>query len=403
MGLTSFRPDALLADVEHAPRSPMRYEMAVIGLGGMGSAILAEAAARGARAIGLEQYEAAHGLGSSHGRSRIFRTAYFEDSAYVPLLRRASQLWRKLEHDTGEKIFSPTGVLTVGAGGSAIIAGTQRAAAEHDLPLHTFSGRETEARYGGIRMWPEEIAILEKDAGVLDPEGAVKAQLKVARACGAELHFGVAMEGWEACESGFAVWLADGRRIEARTLVLSLGPWVKTTLAALDVPVRIQRNVQAWFHSSTEAFRAPGFPAFLVDREGLPAPLYGFPDFGAGVKAAFHGGGRDTEVEHLERAIDLARDIEPLRRALGDWMPRAAEWLGEASVCMYTMSPDEHFVIDRHPQHPALILCGGFSGHGFKFAPVVGEIAAELALEGGTRHAIDFLSLKRFQKEKGKM
>ena len=140
------------------------------------------------------------------------------------------------------------------------------------------------------------------------------------------------------------------------------------------------------------------FPPFLVDRKGLPAPLYGFPDFGDGIKAAFHGFGDLTDAEHCDRGIDLARDIVPLALLLEAWMPGAAGPLRETKTCMYSLTPDEHFVIDRHPDHQNLILCGGFSGHGFKFAPVVGEIGADLALDGGTRHDIDFLALRRFSR-----
>jgi sarcosine oxidase len=375
----------------------MRYDVAVVGLGGMGSAILAQCAARGCAAIGVEQYQAVHELGSSHGKARMIRKAYFEDSAYVPLLQRAYELWRELERASGQEIFRTTGALMVGEASSEIITGTQRASIEHGLPLVSLSSREVQKRYPGVRILPEEVAVLEEDAGVLDPEGAIGAHLKVARAHDAEMRFGVAMTSWEATDRGFDVLLSDGKRITARTLVFSLGPWFKDTLESLGVPIRIQRNVQAWFEPSTNAYRAPGFPAFLVDRRGLHAPIYGFPDFGDGVKAAFHGGGDLTDADHIDREIDLPRDIEPIVRALDEWMPGAAASLRHANACMYTLTPDEHFVIDRHPDHPGLILCGGFSGHGFKFAPVIGEIAADLTLGTGTRHAIGFLSVRRFQ------
>jgi sarcosine oxidase/N-methyl-L-tryptophan oxidase len=160
----------------------------------------------------------------------------------------------------------------------------------------------------------------------------------------------------------------------------------------------VQRNIQAWFSPGTHAYDAPGFPGFLVNRQDLPAPLYGFPDFGDGVKAAFHGSGDLTDANHVNREVDLVRDVEPIARALEQWMPGAAQTLREAKPCMYTLTPDEHFVIDHHPDHGNLVLCGGFSGHGFKFAPVIGEIGAELALDGGSRHVIEFLSLRRFRR-----
>ncbi|MDQ6623222.1 MAG: FAD-dependent oxidoreductase, partial [Verrucomicrobiota bacterium] len=166
------------------------------------------------------------------------------------------------------------------------------------------------------------------------------------------------------------------------------------------VPLRVQRNVQAWFTPATADYTAPRFPAFLLDRGGLNAPLYGFPDSGDGVKAAFHGWGDLTDPEHLQREVDHPRDIEPIARAMEDWMPGATHQFVAARPCLYSLTPDEHFIVDRHPHHANLILCGGFSGHGFKFASVIGEIAAQLALEGATRHSIDFLSLARFRNGK---
>jgi glycine/D-amino acid oxidase-like deaminating enzyme len=158
----------------------------------------------------------------------------------------------------------------------------------------------------------------------------------------------------------------------------------------------VQRNVQAWFSPTTEAYNANHFPAFLMQRPDWPAPLYGFPDFGNGVKAAFHGFGELTDAEHVNRKIDPAEDVAPLARALEQWMPRAARTLRAAQACMYTLTPDERFVVDHHPEQPNVILCGGFSGHGFKFSPVIGEIGADLALNGESRHSIDFLSVARF-------
>ncbi len=178
-----------------------------------------------------------------------------------------------------------------------------------------------------------------------------------------------------------------------------MGAWFKKALEALGVPIRVQRNVQVWFSPATAAYAAPGFPAFLLNRPGLPAPLYGFPDFGDGVKAAFHGSTNFTDdAAHLDRTIDSARDVRPVVQAMERWMPGAAVIFKEAAPCMYTLTPDENFVVDRHPDHENLILCGGFSGHGFKFAPVIGEIAAALALDGNSPYEIEFLSMRRFAK-----
>lgn len=374
----------------------MSYDVAIVGLGGMGSAILAHCAARGASVVGIEQFGPAHDRGASHGKTRMIRKAYFEDPAYVPLVLRAYELWRELERSSGEEILRITGVLSVGADTSTIIQGTLRAAKAHKLRIESLSQAEVRERYPTLVLRKDEVALFEPDGGVLHPERAVAAQLKSAEANGAETRFGTAMKSWHATDKGFELELSDGARISASKLVLTLGPWFQETLASIGIRMRVQRNIQVWFSPGTNAYDAPGFPAFLVDRPGLPAPLYGFPNFGDGLKAAFHGFGDLTEARHLDREIDLVRDVEPVARELEQFMPGASRTYREATPCMYALTPDENFVIDRHPEHANLILCGGFSGHGFKFAPVIGEIGADLALEGRSRHEIGFLSLKRF-------
>jgi sarcosine oxidase len=326
----------------------------------------------------------------------MIRKAYFEDPAYVPLILRAYELWRELERTTGEELLRITGVLSVVAESSEIIKGTLQAAKEHHLLLECLSRHDTKTRYPTVELRHDEVALFEPDAGVLDPERAVLAHLKMAELAGAETWFNATMERWEATKDGFELHLSDGRKVSATRLILALGPWFKETLEVLGIPIRVQRNVQAWFSAATKVYDAPGFPAFLVDRPDLPAPLYGFPDFGDGVKAAFHGSGDFTDATHIDREIDFSRDIEPIVTAMNQWMPGATQTFRMAKPCMYALTPDTNFVVDRHPHHANLILCGGFSGHGFKFAPVIGEIGADLALDGGSRHRIDFLSLRRF-------
>jgi sarcosine oxidase len=374
----------------------MTYDVAVAGLGGIGSAIAFQCAARGASVIGFEQFGPAHDRGASHGKSRMIRKAYFEDAAYVPLVLRSYELWRALERETGQKLLRITGVLSAGQENSEIISGTKRAAAQHDLPIKVWNRQQVQERYPSLQILPDEVGLFEPDGGVLDPEGAVRAHLKAARAAGADLRFETTMQSWEATDKGIRLLLKDGTQLSAKSLVLSLGPWFKETLKGLNVSLRVQRNVQAWFSPRTNDYDTDRFPAFLLDRKGLPAPLYGFPDFGDGLKAAFHGLGQLTTADEVDRDVDMARDVTPIVQALEQWMPGAAATYCEATPCMYSLTPDGNFVIDRHPAHANVILCGGFSGHGFKFAPVIGEIAADLVLESGSQHQIDFLSLKRF-------
>src|SRR5438874_4741909 len=216
----------------------MRYDVAVAGLGGIGSAIAAHCAARGASVIGLEQFGPAHDRGSSHGKSRMIRKAYFEDAAYVPLVLRSYELWQALERETGQKLLRITGVVSAGEENSEIISGTKRAAAEHNLPLKALSKQQIEEQYPSLQMLPNEVALFEPDGGVLDPEGAVRAHLKAAQAAGAELRFEATMRSWEAKGVGIELFLMDGTKVSAKSLVLSLGPWFKETLEGLGVPLR---------------------------------------------------------------------------------------------------------------------------------------------------------------------
>ncbi len=379
----------------------MRYDAAVIGLGGMGSAVLAHCAGRGASVIGLEQFGPAHEFGSSSGKSRMIRKAYFEDSAYVPLLLRAYELWRELERSSGQELLQITGLLMVGIESAEIIAGARRAAAEHDLTLEILTPRDILQRFPTVLLRPNEIGLFEPDGGVLVPERAIEAHLGVAARAGAQLLFGAEVSRWEPAGDGFEISLTNGSRVSAAALILTMGPWLAETFGALGIPLRIQRNVQAWFTPATDAYSAGRFPPFLLERAGLPAPLYGFPDFGDGVKAAFHAHGSLTTAPEWDRTIDQARDIEPIIVGMEQWMPGATATFRAVKPCPYSLTADGHFVIDCHPRHPRLILCGGFSGHGFKFASVVGEIAADLALTGCSRHQIDFLSLRRFAGNRG--
>lgn len=369
------------------------YDVAVIGLGSMGSAVLARCAMRGVRAVGIEQYGLGHALGAGTGKTRIIRKAYFEDAAYVPLLLRAYELWRDLESRTGTRLLHLTGLLLAGGEQSEVVTGTQAAALAYDLPLQMLTASEMRARYPQLRVRDDEIGAFEPDGGIVFPEAAVHAHLALAATHGAATIQHAAMTSWEAGDA-VRIALSDGSHVEAESAVFALGPWFASEMARIGVPLVVQRNVQLWFSPETAGWDAAHFPAFLIDRPGLPL-LYGFPDLGEGVKAAFHAHGEATTPDALRRDAGDG-DVEPVARALDAWMPGAAGRLLDAKVCMYSLTPDRNFVVGLHPHHPNVVVCGGFSGHGFKFASVVGEIGAQLALDGATSHNVGFLSADRF-------
>jgi sarcosine oxidase len=360
----------------------------------MGSAALECAARRGLRVLGVEQYAPVHALGSSHGEARMIRKAYYEHPAYVPLLERAYALWSALEHRAGETLLRRTGVLQVGHEESEVVRGVRASAAEHSLAIEVLDAQAMRRRFPMVRPLDEEIGVFEPDGGVLAPEASLRALLRLAVAHGAQARFGVRVASWSRRGESLAVALDDGETVRARALALCTGPWLAHELAALGVAIEVRRKVQVWFTPGTPAFALGACPAFLVDRPALGDLLYGFPDAGKGVKAAFHGGGEATRPERIDRTPH-ERDVGPVRAALETWMPGAAVEIRDASVCQYDMSPDGHFVLGPHPHEPAVILAGGFSGHGFKFTPLIGEIVTDLT-GGATPHEIGFLSPTRF-------
>jgi sarcosine oxidase len=374
------------------------YDVIVAGLGGMGSAAAAHLARRGVRVLGIDQYARGHTLGASSGKSRIIRRAYFESPEYVPLLQRAYTLWHELEEQSSRQLYFRTGLLTVGTENSDVVAGAREAAMKHGIAIELIDSTAVREKYPALAPLPEEVAVYESDAGYVVPEATVEAHLALAEHHGATLAFEQRFRDWETYHDEVVVRYGVGKTATAARLVLALGPWSAKIFANTDVKLKIQRNVIAWWDPA-ERLTSDEMPCFLVDRKKFPALIYGFPDSGDGVKAGFHGYGLTTTPEALDRNIDMSADVAPLAHSLHAFIPGATKTFREAKACMYSLTRDEHFVIDFHPADSRVIIAGGFSGHGFKFVPVVGEILAQLALDGGTPHPIEFLSMKRFPVE----
>ena len=374
----------------------MAYDSIVVGLGGMGSAAAAHLAQRGQRVIGFEQFGAAHDRGSSHGKTRIIRQAYFEDSAYVPLLLRAYELWHDLEQQTGQTLYVPTGGLFVGLPHSPLVVGSQRSAREHNLAHEVLDATAIHQRFPATRPRAQEVGVFELPAGMLFPERCVQAYLDRAAHLGAVLRFGTKIAEWGTTPSGAAfVTTVEGQRHEAGTLVLCIGAWWENARLSTSLPIRIERNVMHWFEPAAAARQQLSkLPVFIVDREANAA-LYGFPYIpGQGLKAGFHHTGNFTHADSLEREV-AAQEIQDVSAAVLEWLPAAGRHVA-AVVCMYELSPDEHFIVGAHPDSPQIIVAGGFSGHGFKFCSVIGEIVADLATSRSTHHSIGLFSPQRF-------
>lgn len=371
----------------------MRYDVIVLGLGGMGSATAATLARRGARVLGLEQFAFAHSRGSSHGHTRIIRTAYYEHPAYVPLVRRAFTLWAELGERIGRTLLTPCPCLCVGDPAGELILGVRRAASEHGLPVETLSAKDTEARFPQFRVPAGSVGVLEQSAGILAVEECVSAHIQDAFAHGAELHEHEAVLGYEVVAGGVVVKTAKGEYF-AEKLVVTVGAWATDWLASLGVPLTVMRQVQWWF-GGEGPFTAGRFPVFLLDTPG--GAFYGIPAFGGmGLKCARHYGEPELpSPDGVNWAIQPGEEAD-VRAFLAQHLPAADRMPTHAEVCMYTLTPDRHFVIDTHPEFPQVSVACGFSGHGFKFAPTVGEILADLSLQGHTEHPIELFRVNRF-------
>ncbi|HEV7679370.1 MAG TPA: N-methyl-L-tryptophan oxidase [Candidatus Dormibacteraeota bacterium] len=369
------------------------FDVAVIGLGAMGSATLWRLAARGARVVGVDRFDPPHDRGSSHGESRIIRTAYFEDPAYLPLLREAFPLWRSLEQESGAELLTMTGAAMIGRMGSEVIKGAQRTATVYGLPHRMFQGAEAARRFPQHRLRRDDVVFHEEQGGVLRPELSVAAALRAARDRGAQVMTGTVVHAVEPVDGGVRISV-DGDIVVARSAVICAGAWTGRLVPELAPHLSVERQVNAWFpvHDAGE-FAAEGFAVFIREMNE-DHYVYGVPAPDGTVKLAVHHEGAPVDPDTVSRQVG-EDDLAPLREHAGDWMLAMDPDPVRSIVCVYTNTPDEHFVVDTLPGAPQVTVVSACSGHGFKFAPVIGDIAADLALQRSTARDISRFSLQR--------
>jgi len=366
------------------------YDVIVVGLGGMGSSAAYHLAARGQRVLGLDRFGPAHDQGSSHGGSRIIRQSYFEDPAYVPLLLHAYELWDRLAHDSGQDLMMLNGCLFMGDPSSRTVSGSRHSSEQWGLPHEMLDAAEIRRRFPVFTPQEQEIGLYEEQAGLVRPEATVGANLALASTLGATLRYNEPVLEWSAGESGVRVRTEAGT-YTAGSLVICPGAWAPVLLQDLGIPFTVERQVQYWFEpvGGIGPFRPGRQPIFIW--EGPPGTqVYGFPALDGpdgGIKVAFFRHGEVTTPEEIDRTI-RAEEIAHIAGHLATRLPTAAGRYLRGKTCMYTNTLDEHFVVGRHPAHERVTVACGFSGHGFKFVPVVGEILADLALTGATAHPI---------------
>jgi len=375
------------------------YDAIVLGVGGMGSAAVYQLAARGKRVLGLEQFGLAHDLGSSHGRSRIFRQSYWEGVHYVPLLLRAYELWRELERERGEPLLTLTGGLFFGHKASRVFEGSLASAREFQISHDLLDGREIRKRFPMFRTEDDFIGLYEEIAGMVDPDRVTVSYVEQATRRGAEVRFNEAVLGFTVLPGGEGVEVKTaGGTYTASRLVVAAGPWTGKVLAELGIPLVVQRTLLHWFQPGGTALTVGSMPIFLFQRHD-GAIMYGLPMSAdqVGVKVAFHNRQNDDcQPDRIERTVS-PKEIQDADEQFSELIPAIRGAHVKSKTCMYTLTPDEHFVIDKVPGRPQVILACGFSGHGYKFASVIGEILADLAIDGTSRHRIQKFELARFR------
>jgi sarcosine oxidase len=370
------------------------FDVAVCGLGAMGSAAVQHLTRRGKRVLGLERHAPGHDRGSSHGQTRLIRLGYFEDPSYVPLLRRSYALWRELEAACRHRLLHITGIAEIGAATSTLVRGTLASAEMHALPHEILDASELMRRLPIFAVPGDYVAVMQPDGGFLEAERSIAASLALARAAGAELRSGETVRAIE--PSGAHVRIVTDRgTVEAGVAVVTAGPWTGALLPELAAPLRVTREVMGWFEM-IHPFPAEELPVFII--ESAHGMHYGVrPHRGAGIKIAKHHHRNEAvDPDDYDRTIS-GQDEELIRAVLAEHVPAANGRMLAARTCLYTMTPDSDFLIDRLPGAPNVIVASPCSGHGFKFAPVIGEILADLAITGATPHDITRFGLGRLR------
>ena len=377
-----------------------RYDVAVIGLGAQGSAAAWRLALRGQRVIGFDRFRPPHMFGSTHGDSRGIREAYYEGPGYVPFVRRAYDLWDELSTEIGKPLFTQTGALSLGVEGAGLVNGVLASAREHDIAVEEMDAADLRRRYPSIAATDDLVGVLEQRGGMIDIDIALNGQLDLAAKHGAELHFDEPVERWlpndmNDLESPVTIQTKQGE-YQADRMVVTAGAWNAGLLGKLDLPLRVTRQVMFWFEprANPAAFELGALPFWMWER-GPQDFAYGFPNLGKGFKLGHHQPLDEVDPSTYNRVVNEADEAN-----VRDWLERTFPDVGgrmlRAETCLYTNTPDAHFIIDIHPKRPNIVLSSSCSGHGFKFAPAIGEALAELSIDRQSQHDLELFRIDRF-------
>ena len=373
-----------------------QFDLIIVGCGGVGSAAAYYAVKRGLRVLVLERFEPVHARGSSHGDTRVIRQAYFEHPDYVPLLKRAYELWHQFEQQVDRQLFYRTGLLEVGPESGVLIQGVRQSAVLHQLPLEEIPSGEFSNRFPGFVLPEDSVAVYESNAGFLLVEECIRHYINEASRLGGDLRFNQQVRSCSVQGDGVCI-STNSETFYAPRLAVAAGAWANELLADLGLPLQVLRKHVHWYpvKTSVDYLVQTNTPTFFY--ETAAGYYYGFPVRDArGLKVAQHSGGETIhDPASVDRSVDLV-EREQVDRFLRTHLPQVAIPATHHAVCMYTMSPDEHFIIDRHPEFPQFAIAAGLSGHGFKFASVLGESLVQIVMDGQAKLPMEFLSLRRF-------
>jgi sarcosine oxidase len=370
-----------------------KFDAIVVGLGAMGSAALYHLASRGVKVLGIDRFAPPHIHGSTHGRTRIIREAYYEHPCYVPIVQRAYELWAALEREAGEQLLVQTGGVMIGPPDGLLFGGALRSAKEHGLAHTILDPAALHARYPGFQVPSGSLALLEPRAGLLFPEKCVEAHLALALRAGATVRTGVTVTGWDADEGVHVS--TDAGDFRANTLILAAGPWLPALIPDLELPLEVERQLFHWFEPSShpEWYDAAHSPISLIEYAD-DRYFATFPNVGHGVKAVIHHEGAVIDIDAARQPATTAEGAEMLA-LLARYLPQAAGKILDRATCVYTNTPDHDFLLDAHPAHANVIIASPCSGHGFKFSSAIGEILADLVTTGETSFDLAPFALSR--------
>jgi sarcosine oxidase len=370
----------------------------------MGAAACYWLAKKGYTVLGIEQFDITHEFGSHAGQSRIIRKAYFEHPDYVPLLQRAYENWKNLEKEIGTQVYYQTGLVYFGKPDNEMLSGVKRSATLYDISLDTFSESAAKERFPQFSLPDSFETLFEPDAGFVTPEKAIRFYASQAIKNGAAIHTNEKVIAWRK-EGDSIVVTTDKNSYRCAKLIISAGAWSGKMIPAIVEKIKVTRQFVAWVQpKKEEKFLLNNFPCWMIADDNKPGCYYGFPvlpkdTFGepVGLKIAWHHSGIVADADNVNRQT-TEEDMDHIMYLLNNYLPGVFESLVAAKTCLYSNTPDENFIIDKLPgfEDHVVIACG-FSGHGLKFASVVGEILADLAIDGVTKQPVDFLSAKRFE------